>query len=137
MDNLLDGVWDNSGDFGSLKLMASAGTVSSLRNGLNGMADNVDSNLNANSTTGGNIISRVAVYVSQFGPIAVVPNKHVPANTLYALDYSTWGLAFAGGKKIHTTDLATSTSAERKLLECYYTLECRSEEANGAYYNIT
>jgi hypothetical protein len=137
MDNLLDGVWNSSGDFGSLKLMASAGTVSSLRNGLSGMADNVDSNLNANSSNGGNIISRVAVYVSQFGPIAVVPNKHMPAKTIYAVDYSTWGLAFAGGKKIHTTDIATRTSAEQKLLECYYTLECRSEEANGAYYNIT
>jgi hypothetical protein len=137
MDNLLDGVWDNSGDFSSLKIMASAGTVSSLRNELSGMADNVDANLNANGSNGGNIISRVAVYVSQFGPIAVVPNKHMPANTLYVLDYSTWGLAFAGGKKIHTTDLATQTSAEQKLLECYYTLECRSEEANGAYYNIT
>ena len=136
MDTLLDGVWNSSGDFGSLKLMASAGTVSSLRNELSGMADNVDSNLNGNSTNGGNIISRVAVYVSQFGPIAVVPNKHMPAKTLYAVDYSTWGLAFAGGKKIHTTDLATQTSAEQKLLECYYTLECRSEEANGAYYNI-
>ena len=135
MDALLDGVWDNSGDFGSLKLMASAGTVSSLR-ALTGMATSVDTNLSGNAVTGGNIISRVAVYVSQFGPIAVIPNKHVPANTIYALDYSTWGLAFAGGKKIHTTDLATSTSAERKLLECYYTLECRSEEANGAYYNI-
>ena len=137
MDNLLDGVWDSSGDFSSLKIMASAGTVSSLRNTLSGMADNVDANLNANGSNGGNIISRVAVYVSQFGPIAVVPNKHMPANTLYVLDYSTWGLAFAGGKKIHTTDLATQTSAEQKLLECYYTLECRSEEANGAYYNIT
>ena len=136
MDTLLDGVWNSSGDFGSLKLMASAGTVSSLRDKLSGMADNVDTNLNGNSTNGGNIISRVAVYVSQFGPVAVVPNKHMPAKTLYAVDYSTWGLAFAGGKKIHTTDLATSTSAERKLLECYYTLECRSEEANGAYYNI-
>jgi len=136
LDNLLDGVWNSSGDFGALKLMASAGTVSSLRT-LNGMSDSVDTNLNGNSTNGGNIISRVAVYVSQFGPVAVVPNKHMPANTLYAVDYSTWGLAFAGGKKIHTTDLATSTSAERKLLECYYTLECRSEEANGAYYNIT
>ena len=136
LDNLLDGVWNSSGDFGSLKLMASAGTVSSLRT-LNGMADNVDTNLNGNSTNGGNIISRVAVYVSQFGPIAVVPNKHMPAKTMYAVDYSTWGLAFAGGKKIHTTDIATRTSAEQKLLECYYTLECRSEEANGAYYNIT
>jgi hypothetical protein len=136
LDTLLDGVWNSSGDFGGLKLMASAGTVSSLRS-LTGMADNVDTNLNGNSTNGGNIISRVAVYVSQFGPIAVVPNKHMPANTMYAVDYSTWGLAFAGGKKIHTTDLATQTSAEQKLLECYYTLECRSEEANGAYYNIT
>ena len=135
LDDLLDGVWNSSGDFGSLKLMASAATVSSLRT-LNGMADNVDTNLNGNSTNGGNIISRVAVYVSQFGPIAVVPNKHMPANTLYVVDYSTWGLAFAGGKKIHTTDIATQTSAEQKLLECYYTLEARSEEANAAYYNI-
>jgi len=136
MDDLLDGVWDNSGDINSAKIMASAGTVSSLRNTLSGMADNVDANLNANATGGGNIISRVAVYVSQFGPIAVVPNKHMPANTLYVVDYSTWGLAFAGGKKIHTTDIATQTSAEQKLLECYYTLEARSEEANAAYYNI-
>ena len=136
MDDLLDGVWDNSGDINSAKIMASAGTISSLRNTLSGMADNVDSNLNANSTSGGNIISRVAVYVSQFGPIAVVPNKHMPAKTLYVVDYSTWGLAFAGGKKIHTTDIATQTSAEQKLLECYYTLEARSEEANAAYYNI-
>ena len=140
MDSLLDGVWDNSGDINSAKIMASAGVVSSLRNTLSGMATNADSvvsNLDANATSGGNIIARVAVYVSQFGPIAVVPNKHMPAKTLYAVDYSTWGLAFAGGKKIHTTDLATQTSAEQKLLECYYTLECRSEEANGAYYNIT
>ena len=136
MDDLLDGVWDNSGDINSAKIMASAGTVSSLRNTLSGMADNVDANLNANATGGGNIISRVAVYVSQFGPIAVVPNKHMPAKTLYVVDYSTWGLAFAGGKKIHTTDIATQTSAEQKLLECYYTLEARSEEANAAYYNI-
>ena len=136
MDSLLDGVWDNSGDINSAKIMASAGTVSSLRNTLSGMAENVDSNLNANSTSGGNIISRVAVYVSQFGPIAVVPNKHMPAKTLYVVDYSTWGLAFAGGKKIHSTDIATQTSAEQKLLECYYTLEARSEEANAAYYNI-
>ena len=136
MDSLLDGVWDNSGDINSAKIMASAGVVSSLRNTLSGMADNVDSNLNGNGSQGGNIISRVAVYVSQFGPIAVVPNKHMPANTLYVVDYSTWGLAFAGGKKIHTTDIATQTSAEQKLLECYYTLEARSEEANAAYYNI-
>jgi hypothetical protein len=136
MDTLLDGVWDKSGDINSAKIMASAGTVSSLRNTLSGMADNVDSNINANAASGANIISRVAVYVSQFGPIAVVPNKHMPAKTLYVVDYSTWGLAFAGGKKIHTTDIATQTSAEQKLLECYYTLEARSEEANAAYYNI-
>jgi hypothetical protein len=73
MDTLLDGVWDNSGDINSAKIMASAGTVSSLRNTLSGMADNVDSNINANAASGANIISRVAVYVSQFGPIAVVP----------------------------------------------------------------
>lgn len=137
MDALLDSIWTNSGDFSNTKIMASAGTVGSVRNVLNGMASTVSADLNGNATDGGNIIARVAVYVSQFGPIAVVPNKHMPANTLYVMDYSTWGIAFGGGTKIHTTDIATQASAEQKLLESYYTLEARSEESNGAYYNIS
>jgi len=130
LQNLLDGVWNNSGDFTNTKIMASAATVTSLR-ALKGMATDV----NTDASTG-EIIARVAVYQSQFGPIAVVPNKHMPANTMYVMDYNTWGIAFGGGNKIHTTDISTKTSAEQKLLECYYTLEARSEEANGAYYNI-
>ncbi len=136
MDALLDSIWTNSGDFSNTKIMASAGVVGSIRNVLNGMASTVSADLNGNATDGGNIIARVAVYVSQFGPIAVVPNKHMPANTLYVMDYNTWGIAFGGGTKIHTTDIATQASAEQKLLESYYTLEARSEESNGAYYNI-
>ena len=134
LDSLLDGVWNNSGDFSSAKIMGSAGTISTLRNNAE-----VSKGISTDVTTSaadGEIINRVAVYVSQFGPIAVVPNKHMPADTLYVLDYSTWGLAFAGGKKMHTTDIATQASAEQKLLECYYTLEARSEEANAAYYAI-
>ena len=50
---------------------------------------------------------------------------------------STWAMATAGGQKIHTTELATSTSAEKMLLETYYTLEARSEAANGAYYDVS
>ena len=134
LDSLLDGVWDNSGDFSSAKIMGSAGTISTLRNNAD-VSKGISTDVTTNAADG-EIINRVAVYVSQFGPIAVVPNKHMPADTLYVLDYSTWGLAFAGGKKIHTTDIATQASAEQKLLECYYTLEARSEEANAAYYAI-
>ena len=77
------------------------------------------------------------MYVSQFGPLAVVPNKHVEANTVYLIDMSTWAMATAGGQKIHTTELSTSTSAEKQLMETYFTLEARSEAANGAYYDIS
>ena len=136
LETLLDGVWNNSGDFGNVKLMASAGVVTKVR-GATGMSTTVSTDLNGNATDGGNIINRVAVYVSQFGPIAVVPNKHMPINTLYVLDMSTWKLATGGGKKIHTTDIATTASAEKKLLECYYTLEACSEASNAAYYAIT
>ena len=134
LDELLDGVWTNSGDFSSAKIMGSAGTISTLRNNAE-VSKGISTDVTTNAADG-EIINRVAVYVSQFGPIAVVPNKHMPDDTLYVLDYSTWGLAFAGGKKIHTTDIATQASAEQKLLECYYTLEARSEEANAAYYAI-
>ena len=34
-DNLLDDIWENSGDFGQLKIMADAARVSSLRNNAN------------------------------------------------------------------------------------------------------
>jgi hypothetical protein len=131
LDGLLDSVWNGSGDFANVKMMASAAVVGRIRK-LTGMATNVDTNASNNE-----IIDRVAVYQSQFGPIAVVPNKHMPANTLYIADMSSWGLAFGGGKKIHTTDIATQASAEQKLLECYYTLEARSEAANAAYYAIS
>jgi len=130
---LLDGVWTNSGDFGNVCIMAPAATVSSMRNNLgSAMTDSIESDAST-----GEIYNRVAVYVSQFGPVKVVPNKHMPAATMYVLDMSSWGLAFGGGKMIHTTDIATQTSAERKLLESYYTLESRSEEANAGYYGIS
>tara|TARA_R100001163_G_scaffold18716_1_gene16503 strand:- start:1419 stop:2495 length:1077 start_codon:yes stop_codon:yes gene_type:complete len=130
LDGLFDGVWNGSGDFSNVKLMATAATVGRIRK-LTGMSTDV--NTDASS---GEIINRVAVYQSQFGPVAVVPNKHVPINTAYILDMSTLGLATGGGKKIHTTDIATTASAEKKLLECYYTLEVRSQAANAAYYAI-
>ena len=129
---MLDDIWENSGDFGQLKIMADAARVQSLRNNLTGVANDV----NTDAATG-EIIARVAVYVSQFGPVAVVPNKHMEANTIYFVDMSTWAMATAGGQKIHTTELSTSTSAEKMLLETYYTLEARSEAANGAYYDIS
>ena len=130
-DTLLDGVWNNSGDFSNLKIMAPAATVQSLRNTLKGISDDVNTD-----AASGEIIARVAVYVSQFGPVAIVPNKHMEANTMYLIDMSTWSMATAGGQKIHTTELSTSTSAEKMLLETYYTLEARSEQANGAYYDM-
>jgi len=132
LSNLIDGVWTNSGDFGNVCIMADATRVSSMRGAVSGMADSVESDAKT-----GEIYNRVAVYQSQFGPVKVVPNKHMPANTLYILDMTSWGLAFGGGKMIHSTDIATQTSAEKKLLECYYTLEARSEESNAGYYAVS
>jgi len=132
LETLLDGVWNNSGDFANVSIMGQAGTIGSFRAGVSGIADSVES-----SAATGEIYNRVAVYQSQFGPIKVVPNKQMYDNTLYVLDMSSWGLAFGGGKMIHTTDIATQRSAEQKLLECYFTLEARSEEANAGYYAIS
>ena len=100
--------------------------------GVDGIADSVESDAST-----GQIYNRVAVYQSQFGPIKVVPNKQMPAASLYVVDMSTWAVAYGGGKMIHDTDISTSTSAEKKLMECYFTLEARSEEANAIYIGIT
>lgn len=129
---LLDGVWDNSGDFGNVCVMGPAATVGSFRSGVSGIADSIDTRGES-----GEIYNRVLVYQSQFGPIKVMPNKHSLANALYILDMTSWGVAFGGGKMIHETPIATQTSAEQILLECYFTLEARAEEANAGYYAIT
>tara|TARA_R100000458_G_C8278479_1_gene254688 strand:+ start:8550 stop:9527 length:978 start_codon:yes stop_codon:yes gene_type:complete len=131
MEGVLDGIWENSGDFSNTKIMADASRVASIRDKLTGIANDVNSDAKT-----GEIYNRVAVYVSQYGPLAIIPNKHMPANTIYILNMDTWGFGVAGGKKIHTTDIATQTSAEQKLLQTYYSLEARSEEANGAIYDI-
>tara|TARA_B100001093_G_scaffold481308_2_gene511930 strand:+ start:361 stop:1380 length:1020 start_codon:yes stop_codon:yes gene_type:complete len=136
LSGLIDAVWNESGDFNNVKLMGSAATVASLRaTASSGPGLGMATDVTTNSSTG-EIVNRVSVYQSQFGPMAVIPNKHMKANTLYVLDMSSWGLAFGGGKKIHTTDIATQASAEQKLLECYYTLEAYSGNANAAHYAV-
>lgn len=134
LTSVLDGVWDGSGDFSNVSIMADAARVTSIRSKVNGMAgaDGMTTDVSA-----GEIYNRIAIYQSQFGPVKVIPNKHMPANQIYVLDMSSWGVAFGGGKTIHTTELSTSTSAEKQLLETYFTLEARSEEANGAVYSIS
>jgi hypothetical protein len=112
-------------------VMANAAIVGKIR-GFSGLVDSFDA-----VAAEGTIFNRVTIYQSQFGPLKVVPNKHMQANTCYVLDTSTWALAYGGGKGIHMTDIATQASAETKLLETYYTLEARSEEANGGIYALT
>ena len=134
LTGVLDGVWDGSGDFSNVSIMADAARVTSIREVVNGMAgaDGMTTDVSA-----GEIYNRIAIYQSQFGPVKVIHNKHMPTNQIYVLDMSSWGVAFGGGKTIHTTELSTSTSAEKQLLETYFTLEARSEEANGAIYSIS
>lgn len=128
---LIDGVWTNSGDLDNHSIYGDATMVGSLRS-LSGIADSTDA-----VAGDGTIWNRVTVYQSQFGPVKVVANKQMPSNTAYILDPSTWAVAFAGGMAIRTKDLPVAASAKQKLLEMYYTLEARSEEANAGLYAIT
>ena len=134
LTSILDGVWNGSGDFSNVCIMADAARVTSIRKVVNGMAGDEGMTTDVSA---GEIYNRIAIYQSQFGPVKVIPNKHMPTNQIYVLDMSSWGVAFGGGKTIHTTELSTSTSAEKQLLETYFTLEARSEEANGAIYSIS
>lgn len=127
----IDSIWDASGDLDGHTVQASAGVVATIRT-FSGLVDSQDA-----AASEGTIWNRITVYQSQFGPLKVVPNKQCLANTCYILDPSTWAIAFGGGKAIHTTDIATLTAAKSKLMEMYWTLEARSEEANAAIYALT
>ena len=94
LTSILDGVWNGSGDFSNVCIMADAARVTSIRKVVNGMAGDEGMTTDVSA---GEIYNRIAIYQSQFGPVKVIPNKHMPTNQIYVLDMSSWGVAFGGG----------------------------------------
>lgn len=71
----------------------------------------------------------IDIYVSDFGSLAVIPNRFMVQNSLLVLDMGMW--AMASITEFNETPLAKTGDSDRVQLLSEYTLEARNEAASG------
>tara|TARA_R100001460_G_scaffold102156_2_gene146404 strand:- start:8065 stop:9039 length:975 start_codon:yes stop_codon:yes gene_type:complete len=81
------------------------------------------------------VIGAVDVYVSDFGEVSFVPNRHQQANRVDILEMDKWEIAYL--RPFQTKDLASSGDNEKRLLLAEWTLVARSPNANFGIFNLT
>jgi len=83
----------------------------------------------ANNKSTAFVVAAVDIYVSDFGNLQIVPNRLMPAETAYLLDYEYWDIAYL--RPFMTHDLARTGDSISQLLVVEYGLRSKNEEANG------
>ena len=84
------------------------------------------------------IMNAVDIYVSDYGDMAVVPNRLIPTGAngnVLVLDPSTWAIAFL--RPFKTFDLAVTGDATSKELLVEWTLEGRAKDGNARIQDLT
>jgi len=77
----------------------------------------------------------IDVYVSDFGSLRVVPNRHMVQNSVLVLEMDKWKLSTLAN--FQETPLAKNGDSDRVQLLSEYTLEACNEKASGAVYDNT
>lgn len=80
-------------------------------------------------------IGTTDIYVSDFGEVAFVPNRHQQANRVDILQMDMWSVDFL--RPFQTTDLAKTGDADKKLLLAEWTLCAKAPNANYGIFNLT
>ena len=83
----------------------------------------------ANDKSPAYVVAAVDIYVSDFGNLKIVPNRLMPAETAYFLDYSFWDIAYL--RPFMTHDLARTGDSMAQQLVVEYGLRSKNEAANG------
>ena len=83
----------------------------------------------ANDKSPAFVVAAVDIYVSDFGNLKIVPNRLMPAETGYFLDYEYWDIAYL--RPFMTHDLARTGDSISQLLVVEYGLRAKNEAANG------
>tara|TARA_Y100000588_G_scaffold268823_1_gene284095 strand:+ start:8594 stop:9493 length:900 start_codon:yes stop_codon:yes gene_type:complete len=83
----------------------------------------------ANNKSPAYVVAAVDIYISDFGNLQIVPNRLMPAETAYLLDYEYWDIAYL--RPFMTHDLARTGDSISQLLVVEYGLRAKNEAANG------
>ena len=80
------------------------------------------------------VIGAVDVYVSDFGEVSFIPDRHAMDTRVDILQMDTWEVAFL--RPFETQDLAKTGDSDKRLLLTEWTLVCRSPNANYGIFNL-
>jgi hypothetical protein len=80
------------------------------------------------------IIGGMDVYVSDFGEMAVVPNRFQRARDVWLLDPDYYKLAFL--RPFFQREVASTSDGEQRAIITEYTLQVDNEKALGAVYDL-
>ena len=80
-------------------------------------------------------IGTTDIYVSDFGEVAFVPNRHQNANRVDILQMDMWSVDFL--RPFQTSDLAKTGDSDKKLLLAEWTLCAKAPNANYGIFNLT
>jgi hypothetical protein len=83
----------------------------------------------ANDKSPAYVVAAVDIYVSDFGNLQIVPNRLMPADTAYFLDYEYWDIAYL--RPFMTHDIARTGDSVAQQLLVEFGLRSKNEEANG------
>lgn len=81
------------------------------------------------------IIGGMDVYVSDFGEMAVVPNRFQRASDVWLLDPEYYGVAYL--RPFFQKEVASTSDGEQRAIIAEYTLVVKNEKALGAVYDLS
>jgi hypothetical protein len=104
--------------------------MSSIVNG--GAAGAAQRVVDGNSKT---VTTAIDIYVSDFGSIAVVPNRFQVQDSMLVLEMDMWAVAFIAN--FEENPIAKTGDSDRVQILSEYTLEARNEKASGIVADLT
>jgi hypothetical protein len=81
------------------------------------------------------IIGGMDIYVSDFGELAVVPNRFQRARDVWILDPEYYGVAYL--RPFAQKEVASTSDGEQRAIVTEFTLVVKNEKALGAVYDLT
>ena len=90
---------------------------------------------NWTDTADGRIIGGMDIYVSDFGEMAVVPNRFQRSRDVWLLDPEYYKLAYL--RPFNQREVASTSDGEQRAIIVEYTLQVDNEKAHGAVYDLS
>jgi hypothetical protein len=131
LQGVLASIWDEGGEpdtimVGSVIKQAMSGLVNG---GAAGAAQRV---VDGNAKT---VTTAIDIYVSDFGSLAVIPNRFMVQDSMLVLQMDMWGMATIA--EFQETPLAKIGDSDRVQLLSEYTLESKNEKSSGIIADLT